>query len=153
MSPLCSLNVNRLRLRLLLLLLLPTHVPESCVIRLPSALHFIVNVRIWSAHCAVAYIAIIIIMLRLIPHPISHQPGPSYRPPFSYVLHPSITAHVANIREPFGGRVESAKLFWDDDEQGFPHTPNILAHLSIYIQIYLAVCVYVSVCVYVVCVC
>lgn len=117
-----------------------------------SASHFIVNVRIWSAHCAVAYIAIIIIMLRLIPHPIPTHTIPAipthhirHRHPslmLHYVLHPSITAHVSNIVEPFGGRVESAKLFWDADGQGFPHTPNILAHPShIYIYIYLPVCV------------
>lgn len=89
-------------------------------------------------------------------HPIPYQPthpNPSYTTPFPslmlhYVLHPSITAHVSNIVEPFGGRVESAKLFWDADGQGYPHTPNILAHLYIYLPV--CVCLSLSVCL---CVC
>lgn len=81
-------------------------------------------------------------------HPIPYQPthpNTSYATPFPslmlhYVLHPSITAHVSNIVEPFGGRVESAKLFWDADGQGYPHTPNILAHLYIYLPVCVSVC-------------
>lgn len=170
MSPLCSLNVNRL---LPLLLLLPTRAwvqsplpPPPCslllpgqLLRLPSASHFIVNVRIWSAHCAVAYIAIIIIMLRLIPHPIQVYHPPSLLSTLTVFR----TCYIHLSQRTFQHLRTFSGMGWggeretvlgrgsDDDGQGFPHTPNILSHththshahiyLSIYsIRVCLSVC-------------
>lgn len=132
MSPLCSLNVNRL---LPLLLLLPTRawvlsplpLPAHCSLPPPGELP--VTAFRFTFYCQCAHM-VSSLCSRLYCHyhhhvaintPSHTSIPPSFPPqhPYSvpYVLHPSITARTFQHLRTFSGMgwggVGSAKLFWD----------------------------------------